>query len=46
VLLYCGSPGSCGRSSVIVNQGALLATWTWSFGRMPGSSSNAPSGKP
>jgi len=40
------SPGICGRSSVIVNQGALLATCMWTFGRIPGSSSRAPSGKP
>jgi hypothetical protein len=40
------SPGICGRSSVIVNQGALLATCMWTFGRIPGSSSSAPNGKP
>jgi len=38
-----GPSGNCGRSSVMVNHGALLATWTCCVGRMPGSSSSARS---
>src|SRR5215831_979586 len=35
-----------GRSSVIVNHGALLATYTWAAGRTPGSLSRPPSWTP
>src|SRR5439155_19486801 len=34
---------SCGRPSVMVNQGAFDPTQTWSRGRTPGSSSRVPS---
>ena len=37
-----GSSACCGKSSVISNQGALLATKKWRSGRIPGSSSRPP----
>jgi hypothetical protein len=41
-----GPSRCCGKSSVMSNQLALLATWTWFVGLMPGSSSRMPSGRP
>src|SRR5262249_55028074 len=39
-----GYASYCGNESVIPYHGAFDATWMWTMGRMPGSSSSVPAG--